>query len=209
MSDASDTPEAAEPSGAVAAARGDAASLAEQLGEQALRVVEAYGEVCVDVAPAAVPAALAAAREAGYDFLADLSATDHLGFGGEVAGYWGGPGAGGRDLNRAGSWGAGVVPQPLGPKRFSLAYELLARELEPPRRLRLRTWVDDGEAVATAVEVFPCADYQEREAYDLMGIAFAGHPNLERIFLPEGWAGHPHRKDYPIGGEPVQFSDAV
>jgi NADH-quinone oxidoreductase subunit C len=42
-----------------------------------------------------------------------------------------------------------------------------------------------------------------------MGITFDGHPNLERIFLPEGWDGHPHRKDYPIGGEPVQFSDAV
>ena len=57
--------------------------------------------------------------------------------------------------------------------------------------------------------VFPSADYLEREAFDLMGIPFAGHPNLERIFLPEGWDGHPHRKDYPIGGEPVQFSDAV
>ena len=59
------------------------------------------------------------------------------------------------------------------------------------------------------VGVFPCADYQEREAWDLMGIPFDGHPALERIFLPEGWDGHPHRKDYPIGGEPVQFSDAV
>ena len=57
--------------------------------------------------------------------------------------------------------------------------------------------------------MFPCADYQEREAWDLMGIPFAGHPALERIFLPEGWDGHPHRKDYPIGGEPVQFSDEV
>ena len=61
----------------------------------------------------------------------------------------------------------------------------------------------------SVVGVFPCADYQEREAWDLMGIDFSGHPNLERIFLPEGWDGHPHRKDYPIGGEPVQFSDEV
>ena len=61
----------------------------------------------------------------------------------------------------------------------------------------------------SVVGVFPCADYQEREAWDLMGIDFGGHPHLERIFLPEGWDGHPHRKDYPIGGEPVQFSDEV
>ena len=73
----------------------------------------------------------------------------------------------------------------------------------------MRTWVDDGEHVPSIVQVFPRADYLEREAFDLMGITFDGHPNLERIFLPEGWDGHPHRKDYPIGGEPVQFSDAV
>ncbi len=69
--------------------------------------------------------------------------------------------------------------------------------------------MDDGEPVPSVVGVFPCADYQEREAWDLMGIDFSLHPNLERIFLPEGWDGHPHRKDYPIGGEPVQFSDEV
>ena len=57
--------------------------------------------------------------------------------------------------------------------------------------------------------MFPCADYQEREAFDMFGIEFEGHPNLARIFMPDGWDGHPHRKDYPMGGEPVQFSDEV
>ena len=88
-------------------------------------------------------------------------------------------------------------------------YALLDRTARPARRLRLRAWADEGEALPSIVGVFPAADYQEREAYDLMGIEFAGHPNLERIFLPEGWDGHPHRKDYPIGGEPVQFSEEV
>ena len=105
------------------------------------------------------------------------------------------------------STGLAAVVAPPGSERFAISYQLLAREASPPRRLRLRTWVDDGDEVPTAVPVFPAADYQEREVYDLMGIRFAGHPNLERIFLPEGWDGHPHRKDYPIGGEPVQFSD--
>jgi NADH-quinone oxidoreductase subunit C len=174
-------------------------------------VSEAFGEVTVDVEPADVPAALERAIDAGYDFLIDLAATDHLGFGGVVAGYWSTPAGtpGGQDMNLQGSAGLAVVPQPLGPRRFAISYQLLAREPVPARRLRVRTWLDDGASVPSAVPIFPSADYLEREAFDLMGITFEGHPNLERIFLPEGWDGHPHRKDYPIGGEPVQFSDAV
>jgi NADH-quinone oxidoreductase subunit C len=76
-------------------------------------------------------------------------------------------------------------------------------------RLRLQTWVADGAEVPTLIGVYPTADYHEREAFDMMGIRFAGHPNLRRILLPDYWDGHPARKDYPIGGEPVQFSDAV
>jgi NADH:ubiquinone oxidoreductase subunit C len=192
-----------------AQARDDAERLATGLGDAVTGIVESVGEITLDVVAPSIVMVAEAAQAAGYDFLADLAATDHLGFGGEVAGYWGSPGERpARDMNDAGSWGAGLVPQPLGPKRFSVSYQLLARELDPPRRLRLRTWADDGEAVPTVTGVFPAADYQEREAFDLMGITFAGHPNLERIFLPEGWDGHPHRKDYPIGGEPVQFSEA-
>jgi NADH-quinone oxidoreductase subunit C len=174
-------------------------------------VSEAFGEVTIDVEPADVPAALERAIDAGYDFLIDLAATDHLGFGGVVAGYWSAPAGtpGGQDMNLQGSAGLAVVPQPLGPRRFAISYQLLAREPLPTRRLRVRTWLDDGAGVPSAVPIFPSADYLEREAFDLMGITFEGHPNLERIFLPEGWDGHPHRKDYPIGGEPVQFSDAV
>jgi NADH:ubiquinone oxidoreductase subunit C len=175
------------------------------------RASEAFGEFTVDVQPGDVPAAIEAAIEAGYGFLIDLAATDHLGFGGAVAGYWSSPsGSGGsQDMNREGSAGTGVVPQKLGPKRFAVSYQLLARDPLPARRLRIRTWADEGESVPSIVQVVPAADYLEREAFDLMGIEFTGHPNLERIFLPEGWDGHPHRKDYPIGGEPVQFSDAI
>jgi NADH-quinone oxidoreductase subunit C len=189
-------------------ARADADALAAGLGAE---VREDRGEVTVDVPRERVADALAAARDAGYDFLVDLAATDYLGYAGEgVAGYWASPaGAGARDINLPASTGLGAVVAPPGSKRFAVSYQLLARAARPARRLRLRTWADDGEAVPSAVGVFPCADYQEREAWDLMGIPFDGHPALERIFLPEGWDGHPHRKDYPIGGEPVQFSDEV
>ena len=190
-------------------ARADADALAAGLADAT--VSEALGEVTIDVQAAQIAEACAAAIEAGYDFLCDLAATDYLGFGGEgVAGYWASPsGAGTRDINHPASSGLGVVVRPPGSKRFALSYQLLDRTSRPARRLRLRVWADDGEAVQSIVGVFPCADYQEREAWDLMGIDFSDHPHLERIFLPEGWDGHPHRKDYPIGGEPVQFSDAV
>jgi NADH:ubiquinone oxidoreductase subunit C len=192
-------------------ARADADALAAELGEGAV-VSEAHSEVTIDVPRERIADACAAAREAGYDFLADLAATDYLGYTSDgVAGYWGSPtdSGGSRDLNLPASTCLGAVVAPPGSARFAVSYQLLDRASRPASRLRLRTWAEDGEAIPSIVGVFPCADYQEREAWDLMGIPFAGHPALERIFLPEGWDGHPHRKDYPIGGEPVQFSDAV
>jgi NADH-quinone oxidoreductase subunit C len=60
--------------------------------------------------------------------------------------------------------------------------------------------------IDSCVELFPTADFQEREAYDFFGIVFRGHPNLTRILLPEDYVGWPLRRDFPIGGEPVTFT---
>jgi NADH-quinone oxidoreductase subunit C len=92
------------------------------------------------------------------------------------------------------------------PKRFSVSYHLLRLEPGAPR-VRVQVWVDDGEAVPSVVSVWPTADWHEREAFDLMGIAIGGHPNLTRILMDDDWEGHPLRKDYPVGGEPVRFSE--
>ena len=68
---------------------------------------------------------------------------------------------------------------------------------------------DSGfDFLADVVGIWPTADWHEREVWDLVGITITGHPNLVRILMPEDWEGHPLRKDYPIGGEPVRFSSA-
>ena len=60
--------------------------------------------------------------------------------------------------------------------------------------------------IDSCIELFPTADFQEREVYDFFGIVFRGHPDLRRMFMPEDYGGHPQRRDFPIGGEPVIFT---
>jgi NADH:ubiquinone oxidoreductase subunit C len=142
--------------------------------------------------------------EAGFNMLSDIAATDYLGWGEKgVAGYIGT--ADGRNINAPGSQGYARVPDPK-PKRFSVSYQLL-RVSDEPARVTVQVWLDDGEPVESVLPVWPAADWFEREAFDMMGIHFEGHPNLVRILMPEDWEGHPLRKDYPLGGEPVRFSD--
>jgi NADH-quinone oxidoreductase subunit C len=170
-----------------------------------LEVREAYGETTLVVElHQLVDACYQLRDESGYNFLSDVSAADYLGWGGRgVAGYWGH--ASGRDVNHPGSQGLERVPDPK-PKRFSVSYHLLALRRGAPR-VRVQVWADDGEHVPSVVDVWPTADWHERENFDLMGIVFDGHPNLSRIILEDDWEGHPLRKDYPIGGEPVRFSE--
>jgi len=171
-----------------------------------IEVVERHQETTIVVEPASlVDAATWLRDEAGFNFLSDITAVDYLGWGDKgVSGYIGS--AAGRDLNRPSTQGYQALPQ-LKPKRFSLSYHLLAME-QPARRVRLQCWLDEGDPVQSVVGVWPTADWHEREQFDLMGVVFDGHPNLERLLMPEDWEGHPLRKDYPIGGEPVRFSDA-
>ncbi len=166
---------------------------------------EAVGETTLVVDPARIVEACTVLRdEHGFNFLSDISAADYLGWGEVgVAGYLGT--ASGRNLNDPSSQGLPRLPEPK-PKRFSVSYHLL-RVGDDPERLRVQVWLDDGERVATVVPVWPAADWFEREAFDMMGIVFEGHPNLVRILMTDDWDGHPLRKDYPLGGEPVRFSD--
>jgi len=167
---------------------------------------EAFGETTVTVEAASMRDACEYARDAlGFAMLCDIVATDYLNWGGKgVSGYI--ATANGRDINCPSTQGLQTLPE-VKPKRFSVSYHLLALR-QPPGRVRLKCWVDDGEPVPSVVSVWPTADWHEREQFDLMGIAFTGHPNLSRILMEDDWDGHPLRKDYPLGGEPVRFSDA-
>lgn len=87
-------------------------------------------------------------------------------------------------------------------------FEVVVNLLSPGerRRLRIRTGVDGTDATVPSITaVFPGANFYEREAYDLFGITFDGHPDLTRILLPDDWEGFPLRKDYSVGSVPVQF----
>ena len=93
--------------------------------------------------------------------------------------------------------------------RFAVHYELLNRDRV--ERLRVKAMLaDPGEEalpeIDSCTEMFPTAEFQEREVFDFFGIVFNGHPNLTRILLPDDYVGWPQRRDFPVGGEPVTFT---
>lgn len=98
----------------------------------------------------------------------------------------------------------GVDEYPEEP-RFAVHYELL--DMMRPDRVNVKVRVhSEAPHVASAAPSWPTADHQEREVYDLFGVIFDGHPDLRRILMPEDYEGHPLRRDFPIGGEPVLFT---
>jgi NADH-quinone oxidoreductase subunit C len=135
------------------------------------------GDQWITVDAERVRDALAALKADGYRLLVFLTCVDHL-----------------ADTSR--EW----------PARFELVYQL--RNLETREQLRVRTFVDgDPPRIDSAWDIFPPANWDERETYDLFGIVFNEHPELTRILMPDDWVGHPLRRDYPVGGEPVDFSE--
>jgi NADH-quinone oxidoreductase subunit C len=78
------------------------------------------------------------------------------------------------------------------------------------RRLRLEVACPDGDPhIPSVVAIYPTADWHERETWDFFGIIYDGHPALARIQMPDDWPGHPQRKDYPLGGIPVEYKGAA
>ena len=93
------------------------------------------------------------------------------------------------------------------PQRLHSVYHLTSMTYR--RRIRLEVCVDvDDPHLPSVVAVYPTADWHEREAWDMFGIIYDGHPALTRILMPDDWDGHPQRKDYPLGGIPVEYKGA-
>jgi NADH-quinone oxidoreductase subunit C len=103
-------------------------------------------------------------------------------------------------------WPAYELEQEEG--RIELDYILYS--IAHNHRFRIRVHLPDSEPrITSATPLYASANVMEREAYDFFGVVFDGHPNLTRILMPEDWVGHPHRKDYPLGGVEVQFKGAT
>jgi NADH-quinone oxidoreductase subunit C len=126
---------------------------------------------------------VAAFRDAGFEMCADLCAVDYLTHPGRS------------------------LPDGVAPERFEVVVNLLSMSLR--QRVRIRVQVPDSDPTVDSLnDVYPGTDAMEREAYDMVGILFAGHPDMTRILMPEDWEGHPLRKDYGVGRVPVQFKEA-
>jgi NADH-quinone oxidoreductase subunit C len=93
-------------------------------------------------------------------------------------------------------------------RELRAVYHLLS--ITHNRRVRLEVTTPDADPhIPSVVEVYPGADWHERETWDFFGIIFDGHPALTRIEMPDDWPGHPQRKDYPLGGIPVEYKGAT
>ncbi len=93
------------------------------------------------------------------------------------------------------------------PQRLHSVYHLTSMTYR--RRIRLEVAVDPSDPhIPSAVEIYPTADWHERETWDMFGIIYDGHPALTRILMPDDWDGFPQRKDYPLGGIPVEYKGA-
>lgn len=90
------------------------------------------------------------------------------------------------------------VDYPERAKRFEVVYHLLS--LHNNQRIRVKCEIGEAETISTVVEVHPCADWFEREAFDMYGVVFAGHPDMRRILTDYGFEGYPLRKDFPLTG---------
>ena len=161
-----------------------AQELRESEGEQAVIETTFFrGRGTVEIEPARLRSVLERLREKGYAFLASVHGVDH---------------------------------HPHEP-RLGVHYELLDMGRVDRITVKVRVPTDAPEVESVTPDIgaeepggpqrgWPTADHQEREIYDMFGVVFRGHPDLRRILMPEDYEGHPQRRDFPVGGEPVAFT---
>jgi len=150
-------------------------TLKNMLGDKLVRLVEHVGEITVEISGADLAPVCLALRDGedlGFEQLIDLCGVDYSDY---QEGQWQG-------------------------KRYAVVCHLLSVTLN--QRIRIKAFVENDEfpVIATLIDVWPVANWFEREAFDLYGIMFDGHPDLRRILTDYGFVGHPFRKDFPVIG---------
>jgi NADH-quinone oxidoreductase subunit C len=174
------------------------AELAERITTRfpAVTTSEAFGELTVHADPATLVALLTFCRDdeaIGCELLVDLSGV-----------HW--P-AGGHTIERQPTttgWPAFRFDE----KQGVIEVLYILRSIAHNHLLRIAVSCDDtAPRLPSATRVYETANFHEREVYDFFGVEFDGHPDLTRILMPDDWVGHPHRKDYPLGGVDVPYKN--
>ncbi|MEO0972486.1 MAG: NADH-quinone oxidoreductase subunit C [Pseudomonadota bacterium] len=191
-----------------------AATLTEHFGERIRQVPSSTGELTVELARGGdlTEVATALRDELGFEMLMDLCGVDYLLYGVDE---WKGQRATGSGFSRGVSRSVGLQEHEprlsdTHPRRFGVVLHL--QSIQHNLRMRLRAYCESDEApmIASLTGVWPSADWYEREAFDLFGILFDGHPDLRRLLTDYGFIGHPFRKDFPLSGHvQVRYDPAV
>ena len=146
-------------------------------------LVDSHGQAVVHCTRDGYLDLLTALKADGYDMCVDVCGVDYLAHRGRT------------------------LPPTITAERFEVVANLVS--VATHKRVRVRAQVPDGDTtIPTLFFLWPGTEAPEREAYDMFGIRFVGHPDLTRILMPEDWEGYPLRKDYAVGRIPVQFKDA-
>jgi NADH-quinone oxidoreductase subunit C len=173
------------------------AALVKAFTGDGVTVERARGELTLTVPPQRLLETMRKLRDGAafrFEECMDVCGVDYLAYG---RAEWETEGASSSGFGRAAQRGAPVEAAPEG--RFGVVYQLLS--VSKNHRLRVKTLLDAGEpVVASVVDIWRGADWFEREAFDMFGILFDGHPDLRRILTDYGFVGHPFRKDFPLSG---------
>lgn len=183
------------------------ANLQDRFGD-AMSVDVAFSEVTAEVAAKDILATCTALRDEsnfGFEILVDLCAVDYLTYG---QAEWETSGATGSGFSRGVTESHEVVASAHGhDQRFAVVYHLLS--VTNNARLRLKAYLNEDEPIIdSVVDIWTGANWFEREAFDLFGVMFKGHPDLRRILTDYGFIGHPFRKDFPLIGNVEMRYDA-
>lgn len=187
-----------------------AARIEERFGEQMLRIASTCRELTYELEKddlLAIATALRNEADFGFEMLVDVCGVDYLGYGGDE---WTTNSASGTGFSRGVELNPVILDESdeFDARRFAVVYHLLSIQNNVRLRLRVFTGSSNPPIVKSVVDIWNSANWFEREAFDMYGILFSGHPDLRRILTDYGFIGHPFRKDFPMIGNVEVSYDA-